>query len=114
MILLMARGVRDYIHVTDLAIGHIEAMKYLLSHTGCEAVNLGTGSGTSVMEVIKAYEKVCGREIPYRVLERRQGDVAVCYADTAKAKNLLNWEAKIGIEQMCSDSWHFINGDSLG
>ncbi|MGE4213453.1 MAG: UDP-glucose 4-epimerase GalE [Anaerotignaceae bacterium] len=100
-------GVRDYIHVADLAVGHIKAMEYLLSHKGSEAVNLGTGRGTSVLEIIRAYEKACGKEIPYKVVQRRQGDVAVCYADTKKAKELLEWEAKFGIERMCIDSWRF-------
>jgi UDP-glucose-4-epimerase len=100
-------GVRDYIHVTDLAVGHIKAMEYLFSHKGSEAVNLGTGKGTSVLEIIQAYEKACGKTIPYKVEARRQGDVAVCYADTKKAKELLGWETKRGIEQMCRDSWRF-------
>lgn len=100
-------GIRDYIHVADLAVGHIKAMEYLLSHRCSEAVNLGTGKGTSVLEIIKAYEKACGRQIPYKVVEKRQGDVAVCYADTTKAKELLGWEAKLDIERMCKDSWRF-------
>ena len=100
-------GIRDYIHVADLAVGHIKAMEYLLSHRGSEAVNLGTGKGTSVLEIIKAYEKACGRKIPYMVVEKRQGDVAVCYADTTKAKELLGWEAKFDIDRMCIDSWRF-------
>lgn len=100
-------GVRDYIHVRDLATGHIKAMEYILGHTGSQAVNLGTGKGTSVLEVLRAYEKVCGKEIPYKVMQRRPGDVAVCYADTTKAKELLGWEAKLGIDEMCMDSWRF-------
>ena len=100
-------GVRDYIHVVDLAKGHIGAMKYALEHKGVEKVNLGTGKGYSVLEVIKAYEKACGKEIPYKILERRAGDIATCYADTTKAKELFGWSAKYDIDQMCKDSWNF-------
>lgn len=100
-------GVRDYIHVTDLALGHLSAVQYVLEHTGVEAVNLGTGHGTSVLEIIAAYSEACGRKIPYRIVPRRQGDIPVCYADTGKAKQLLAWEAQRNITQMCADSWNF-------
>lgn len=100
-------GVRDYIHVTDLALGHLSAVRYVLEHTGVEAVNLGTGKGTSVLEIIAAYSEACGRKIPYRIVPRRQGDIPVCYADIGKAKQLLGWEAQRNITQMCADSWNF-------
>ena len=100
-------GVRDYIHVVDLALGHLAAVKYVLEHTGVEAVNLGTGHGTSVLQIIRAYSEACGRPLPYRIAPRRPGDIATCYADTQKAGRLFGWEAKRGIDQMCRDSWHF-------
>lgn len=100
-------GVRDYIHVVDLALGHLSAVRYVLEHTGVETVNLGTGQGTSVLELVDAYSKVCGRKLPYRIVSRRPGDVAVCYADTEKARLLFGWEAQRDISQMCADSWNF-------
>lgn len=100
-------GVRDYIHVTDLALGHLSAVRYIAEHTGVEAVNLGTGQGSSVLEILAAYSKACGRELPYRVVPRRPGDIAVCYAGTEKARRLFHWEAQRNIEQMCADSWNF-------
>jgi len=100
-------GVRDYIHVMDLADGHLAAIDYAALHTGVEAVNLGTGRGSSVLEVVHAYEKACGKPIPYQIVPRRPGDIATCYADTEKAKQLFHWEARRGLEQMCADSWHF-------
>lgn len=100
-------GVRDYIHVVDLAKGHISAVEYAVNHTGVEKVNLGTGIGYSVLDVLHAYEAACGKKLPYRIMERRPGDIASCYADTAKAKELLGWQANYGIEEMCRDSWLF-------
>lgn len=100
-------GVRDYIHVCDLADGHICAVKYALEHKGVEHVNLGTGTGYSVLQVLHAYEKACGKEIPYRIMDRRPGDIATCYSDPSKAERLFGWKAKYGIEQMCADSWNF-------
>lgn len=100
-------GVRDYIHVTDLALGHLSAVRHVLKHTGAETVNLGTGRGTSVLEILDAYSKACGRKLPYRVVPRRPGDIAVCYADTEKAQRLYGWKAQKNIEQMCADSWNF-------
>ena len=100
-------GVRDYIHVVDLAEGHICAVKYALEHKGVEKVNLGTGKGYSVLEVLHAYEKACGKELPYKIMERRPGDIAECYADTEKAEKLLGWKAKYDIAEMCADSWNF-------
>ena len=100
-------GVRDYIHVVDLAKGHIKAVEYADEHRGCERINLGTGNGYSVLEVLHAYEKACGRELPYRIMDRRPGDIAECWADTEKAERLLGWKAVYNIDDMCNDSWNF-------
>jgi UDP-glucose 4-epimerase len=100
-------GVRDYIHVVDLARGHLAALAYVSEHTGVEAVNLGTGQGASVLEMISAYEKACGHAIPYQIDARRPGDIPSCYADTAKAKALYGWEAQYGVQEMCEDGWRF-------
>ncbi len=100
-------GVRDYIHVVDLAKGHIKAVEYAFGHPGCERINLGTGNGYSVLEVLHAYEKACGRELPYRIMDRRPGDIAECWADTEKAERLLGWKAQYNIDDMCEDSWRF-------
>ena len=100
-------GVRDYIHVVDLAKGHVAACDYAAEHTGCEIINLGTGRGTSVLEIVHAFERASGREIPYRVTPRRPGDIATCYADTSKAAKLLGWKAERTIDDMCRDSWRF-------
>ena len=99
-------GVRDYIHVMDLAEGHAAALSYLSTYTGCHAINLGTGNGYSVLEVVSAFKKVSGRDVPYRVVSRRSGDVAICYAEPRKANELLNWNASRGLERMCADAWH--------
>lgn len=100
-------GVRDYIHVVDLAKGHIKAVEYALSHKGVEKINLGTGKGYSVLEVLHAYEHACGKDLAYKIMERRPGDIAECYADTEKAERVLGWKAQYGIEEMCEDSWKF-------
>ena len=100
-------GVRDYIHVVDLAKGHIKAVEYALSHKGVEKINLGTGKGYSVLEVLHAYEHACGKELAYKIMDRRPGDIAECYADTEKAERVLGWKAQYGIEEMCKDSWKF-------
>ena len=100
-------GVRDYIHVVDLAKGHIKAVEYALSHKGVEKINLGTGKGYSVLEVLHAYEHACGKELAYKIMDRRPGDIAECYADTEKAEKVLGWKAQYGIEEMCEDSWKF-------
>ncbi|MGI2790636.1 UDP-glucose 4-epimerase GalE [Bacillus cytotoxicus] len=100
-------GVRDYIHVVDLANGHVKALEKVLKTTGIDAYNLGTGTGYSVLEMVKAFEKVSGRKVPYKITERRPGDVAICYADASKAKRELGWEAKRGLEEMCADSWRW-------
>lgn len=98
-------GVRDYIHVVDLARGHVAALKKLDTKCGLFVCNLGTGKGYSVLDVLHAYEKACGKTLPYVVDPRRPGDIAQCYADPAKARDELGWEAKYGIEEMCATSW---------
>ncbi len=98
-------GVRDYIHVVDLAKGHIAALKKLETKCGLFVCNLGTGKGYSVFDVLHAYEKACGKTLPYVVDPRRPGDIAICYADPTKAKEELGWQAQYGIEEMCASSW---------
>ncbi len=100
-------GVRDYIHVVDLAKGHVAAIKKLETGCGLFICNLGTGKGYSVLDVIHAFSKACGRELPYVIDPRRPGDIAQCYADPAKAKKELGWEAEYGIEEMCAHSWNW-------
>jgi UDP-glucose 4-epimerase len=100
-------GVRDYIHVVDLAKGHLAALGYVQGRRGVEAFNLGTGRGYSVLELVAAFENASGVRVPYEVVARRPGDVAVCYADPAKAEAVLGWRAEKGIEQMCSDAWRW-------
>lgn len=100
-------GVRDYIHVVDLAKGHVKALKKIEEKAGLSVYNLGTGKGYSVLQVIKAYSKACGRDIPYEIKDRRPGDIAVCYADCTKAKEELGWEAQYDIDRMCEDSWRW-------
>ncbi len=98
-------GVRDYIHVVDLARGHVAALKKLEEKCGLFVCNLGTGKGYSVLDVLHAYEKACGKTLPYQVDSRRPGDIAECYADPAKARDEMGWEAQYGIEEMCASSW---------
>ncbi len=100
-------GVRDYLHVMDLAEGHVAAIRYLCAHCGVEAVNLGTGTGYSVLDMIHAFEQACGHAIPYRITARRAGDLAEVYADPGKARRLLGWEAKRTLEDMCRDAWNW-------
>jgi UDP-glucose 4-epimerase len=100
-------GVRDYIHVVDLAKGHLKALDKVMETSGVNAYNLGTGQGYSVLDMVAAFEKVSGRSIPYSIIQRRPGDAAVCYADPMKAKQDLGWTAEKGIEQMCNDSWQW-------
>ncbi|MCI8652511.1 MAG: UDP-glucose 4-epimerase GalE [Angelakisella sp.] len=104
-------GVRDYIHVVDLALGHVAALRKLEKNCGLFVCNLGTGKGYSVLDVLHAYEKACGKTLPYAIKPRRPGDIAVCYADPAKAREELGWEAKYGIEEMCASSykWQSMN-----
>jgi len=98
-------GVRDYIHVVDLARGHVAALQHMKA--GANVYNLGTGSGTSVLEIIKAFSKACGRDLPYEIKPRRAGDIAACYADCSKAERELGWRAELSIEQACADSWRW-------
>jgi UDP-glucose 4-epimerase len=101
-------GVRDYIHVVDLALGHVAALQGLdKAGVGCRAYNLGTGCGYSVLQMINAFEKASGRKVPYKISDRRPGDIASCYADAQKAKTELGWEAKFGIERMMQDAWRW-------
>lgn len=100
-------GVRDYIHVVDLAKGHVKAIEKLNDKEGVSIYNLGTGHGYSVLDVLHAYEKACGKEIKYEIKPRRPGDIATCYADPAKAAKELGWKAEKGIEEMCADSWRW-------
>jgi UDP-glucose 4-epimerase len=100
-------GVRDYIHVVDLAKGHLKALGKVQSTKGVEAYNLGTGNGYSVLEMVHAFEKASGMKVPYSVIDRRPGDIAECYADPTKAKAELEWEAEKGLEKMCEDSWRW-------
>jgi UDP-glucose 4-epimerase len=100
-------GVRDYIHVCDLADGHVAALQRLLDAPGSLTVNLGTGRGYSVLDVVQAYARASGRAIPYRVVARRPGDVAACYADPARARQLLGWQARHDLDRMCADSWRW-------
>jgi len=103
-------GVRDYIHVMDLAKGHLKAVERLEeAQEGVLTVNLGTGVGYSVLEMVKAFEKASGRTVNYQIVERREGDIAECYADPAYAKEVLGWEAELGLDEMCGDSWRYIN-----
>ena len=100
-------GVRDYIHVVDLARGHVKALEKFKENKGVLIYNLGTGHGYSVLQVIAAFSKACGKEIPYEIKPRRAGDIATCYCTPAKAKAELGWEAEYGIEEMCADSWRW-------
>ena len=100
-------GVRDYIHVCDLASGHVSALSWMNGKTGVEVFNLGTGTGTSVLEVIAAFSKACGKELPYVIRERRGGDIAANWCDATKAKTMMGWEAKYDIADMCRDSWNW-------
>jgi UDP-glucose 4-epimerase len=100
-------GVRDYIHVGDLAEGHVAALQRLLDHPGSFTVNLGTGRGYSVLEVVAAFSRASGRPVPYRVAPRRPGDIAACYADAALARDLLGWTARHELDRMCEDSWRW-------
>jgi UDP-glucose 4-epimerase len=107
-------GVRDYIHVVDLARGHLKALEYLAAQPGCVQVNLGTGKGYSVLDIVKAVAAASGREVPYRIAPRRTGDVAACYAEPALASQLLGWQAECGLTQMCEDAWRWQQGNPQG
>jgi len=107
-------GVRDYIHVMDLAKGHLKALEKIVGFTEPMSINLGTGNGYSVLEMIKAFEKASGKRIAYKIAPRRAGDIATCFADPAYAKEVLNWEAEKGIDEMCEDGWRWQNQNPHG
>ena len=107
-------GVRDYIHVVDLARGHIAALRRVLDQDGAWTVNLGTGRGTSVLELVRAFERASGRPVPYAIVDRRPGDIAECYADPAHAAHLLGWRAELDIDRMCADAWRWQSGNPQG
>ena len=107
-------GVRDYIHVVDLAIGHVKALKKIEDNSGVSIYNLGTGVGYSVLDVVHAFEKACGKEIKYQIKPRRPGDIATCYSDATKAKEELGWAAERGIDEMCEDSWRWQSNNPNG
>ena len=100
-------GVRDYIHVVDLALGHLAALTKFSENPGRIVYNLGTGKGYSVLQMVEAYAEASGREIRYKIVERREGDIAACYADPGKAFRELGWRAQYGLQEMCEDSWHW-------
>ena len=107
-------GVRDYIHVVDLAKGHIKALQKLEQSPGCVTYNLGTGTGYSVLDMVKAFEKASGKTVAYRIAPRRPGDIAACYADPELARRELGWEAEYGVEAMCQDSWRWQSSNPDG
>jgi len=107
-------GVRDYIHVVDLAIGHVKAIQKVSEKKGLLIYNLGTGKGYSVLDMVRSFEKACGKPVKYEIKPRRPGDIATCYADPAKAKAELGWEAQRGIEEMCEDSWRWQSNNPNG
>ncbi len=100
-------GVRDYIHVVDLALGHVKALDRVLNTNGLDIFNLGTGTGYSVLDVVKAFEKASGVKVNYKIVDRRPGDIATCYSDPSRAEAVLGWKAERGIEEMCEDSWRW-------
>ena len=107
-------GVRDYIHVVDLAVGHVCAVEKLKEKAGVSVYNLGTGNGYSVLDMVKAFSKACGKEIPYQIKPRRAGDIAICYCDATKAKEELHWTAERGLDEMCEDSWRWQSDNPNG
>ena len=107
-------GVRDYIHVVDLAKGHVAACDYAKKTTGCEIINLGTGVGYSVLDIVKAFNKANDLDLPYVIGPRRPGDVDACFADPRKAKELLGWEATKNLEDMCRDAWNWQRNNPKG
>ena len=107
-------GVRDYIHVVDLAQGHVAAVEYVETHPGCDVFNLGTGTGYSVLDMVKAFETANGVPVPYKIVDRRPGDLATCYADPAKSTQVLGWQAKKNLEDMCRDTWNWQSKNPMG
>ena len=107
-------GVRDYIHVVDLAKGHVAAVKYACKHNGCEVFNLGTGCGYSVLDMVKTFRDVNNVALPYQIVERRPGDIATCYADPAKSRDVLGWTAEKSLADMCRDAWNWQKNNPMG
>ena len=107
-------GVRDYIHVVDLAAGHLKALERLQQHAECRAINLGTGVGYSVLDMLRAFEQASGKPVPYRIAARRDGDIASCYADPGQASELLGWRAARDLQTMCTDAWRWQSGNPHG
>jgi len=107
-------GVRDYIHVVDLALGHLKALERLAHHAECRAINLGTGVGYSVLDMLRAFEQASGKRVPYQVGPRRSGDIAACYADPSQALALLGWRAERDLASMCADAWRWQSGNPNG
>ena len=107
-------GVRDYIHVMDLVEGHVVALDYICRQKGLHTINLGTGNGVSVLEMVGAFERASGRTVPYEIVARRPGDIAICWADPGRAEELLNWKASRGLEQMCEDAWRWQEANPKG
>ena len=107
-------GVRDYIHVVDLAKGHVAAVNYSLNNLGCEVFNLGTGTGYSVLDMVKAFNEANGLDLPYKIVDRRPGDLATCYADPAKSAEKLGWKAEKSLVDMCRDSWRWQSQNPMG
>ena len=107
-------GVRDYIHVVDLSKGHVAAVKYAVNNLGCDVFNLGTGTGYSVLDMVKAFEKANGLKLPYKIVARRPGDLATCYADPAKSEKVLGWKAEKTLVDMCRDSWNWQSKNPMG
>ncbi len=107
-------GVRDYIHVVDLAMGHLKALQRLEQHAECRAINLGTGVGYSVLQMVRAFEQASGKPVPYKLMPRRAGDIAACYADASLALHLLGWRAERDLAAMCADAWRWQSGNPGG
>ena len=107
-------GVRDYIHVVDLAKGHVAAVKFAVEHTGCEVFNLGTGTGYSVLDMVHAFREANAVAVPYQIVDRRPGDIATCYADPAKSREILGWQAEKTLQDMCRDSWKWQRENPMG
>ena len=107
-------GVRDYIHVCDLAAGHVAAIEYMAKHRGENVFNLGTGTGYSVLDMVKAFERVTGKKIPYEIVKRRPGDLATVYSSPDKSAELLGWKAQYNLEDMCRDTWNWQSHNPMG
>ena len=106
--------IRDYIHVVDLAKGHVAAVQYTVSHKGTEVFNLGTGKGSSVLDMVNTFVAATGVQVPYEIAGRRAGDIAVCYADPAKSQKILGWTAQKTLADMCRDSWNWQSQNPMG